>query len=305
MLPLDITSLPRSQVQQAMPASQAPPQRQMGETEHLLAQAEHDVQANLLCPHPISCLLSSIPCIWPVWCCSCKVINQNEHAAVMSWGKYVGSITSPGIQIINPIGVELRKVSTQRKAIDIKDLKCTDGKGNPIFVSGNIIYRITSAKKAMVDIQNVDRYIVEQSPMVLRRICASHPYESQSGPSLRGHNGTDEDHTVSDALRSHLQHALIDAGVEVLQFQLTDLSYAPEIAAAMLQRQQAEAMVEARQVIVQSAVQIASDAISRMKQLGHANSPAGEERIISNILTVICSERGSQPVLPLASYGSM
>lgn len=261
---------------------------------------EHDIQANLLCPHPLSCFLSLTPCCCFGWLCSCTVINQNEHAAVMTWGQYAGSITTPGIQIINPVGVELRKVSVQRKAMDIKDLKCTDAKGNPIFVSGNIIYRIQSAKKATVDIQDVDQYLSDQSSMVLRRVCASFPYESKVGPSLRGHNGTQEDHTVSNHLQTTLQQALVHAGVEVIAFQLTDLSYAPEIASAMLQRQQAEAMVDARQVIVQSAVHIASDAVTRMKQLGHQITPQGEERIIGNLLTVICSDRGAQPIVPLA-----
>eukprot|EP00933_Yihiella_yeosuensis_P030766 TRINITY_DN24345_c0_g1_i1.p1 TRINITY_DN24345_c0_g1~~TRINITY_DN24345_c0_g1_i1.p1 ORF type:complete len:307 (+),score=52.58 TRINITY_DN24345_c0_g1_i1:107-922(+) len=258
---------------------------------------EDDVQANLLCPSPLSTVLSITPCCLPFWICSCQTINVNEQAAVISWGEYVGSISTPGLQIVNPVGVEFRKISTAKKALDLKDLKCTDGRGNPVLVSGNAIYRLCSAKKATVDIENVESYISEQAPMVLRRVCACYPYESKTGPSLRGHNGADEDHTVSIQLRKALQETLWDAGAEVLKFDLTDLSYAPEIASSMLQRQQAEAMVEARQMVVQSAVQISSNAINQMKKLGHQISPQGEERIISNLLTVICSDKGAQPTV--------
>jgi len=144
---------------------------------------------------------------------------------------------------------------------------------------------------------------------VLRRVCARFPYESAVGPSLRGTRvvgspgapGQEQmdDHTVADELRATLERDLAEAGVEVIKFELTDLSYAPEIAASMLQKQQAEAMVLARQVVVQSAVQISHDAIVRMKELGHQITPQGEEKIINNLLTVICSDRGSQPVVPL------
>jgi len=260
-------------------------------------ECDDDVQANLCCPHPLSCALSSI-CL-PVWLSSVRTIEQNEQAAVMCWGEYRGSILHPGLQIINPCGVELRKVSTARQTLDIKNLKCADNRGSPIFVSGNVIYRIYSAKKAAVDVRNASTYVSEQAPMVLRKVCAKFPYESREGPSLRGGQGTMHDHVVGNDLRKELQEVVHDAGVEIIKTDLTDLSYAPEIAAAMLQKQQAEAMIEARELVVQSAVDISSAAIKRMREKGHQLTPQGEERIIGNLLTVICGDRGVQTTLPV------
>jgi len=261
------------------------------------ADLDLDVAANLCCPHPLSCCLSTV---CPIsWLSSVRTIEQNEQAAVMCWGEYRGSILSPGLQVINPCGIELRKVSTARQTLDIKNLKCTDLKGNPVFVSGNVIYRIYSAKKAAVDVRDAAKYVHEQSPMVLRKVCSKYPYESKDGPSLRGGHGTMYDHAVGNDLRKELQEVVHDAGVEIIKCDLTDLSYAPEIAAAMLQKQQAEAMIEARELVVQSAVDISSAAIKRMREKGHELTPQGEERIIGNLLTVICGDRGVQTTMPV------
>jgi len=274
----------------------APHQEVMNSGSESQEEEHQDVNANLCCPSALSCVLSSVPCFLPAWLGSIRVIDQNEHAAVLCWGKYVGSITQPGITVVNPFGVELRKVSTQQQTLDIKDLKCTDGRGSPVIVSGNIVYRVTSAKKSMVDVQDARNYLREQAPMVLRKVCSKYPYECHSGGvSLRG-TGPDHELVPRDLARS-LEEVVTDAGICVLKFDLTDLSYAPEIAAAMLQKQQAEAMVEARQVVVQSAVDISSSAIKRMKALGHTITPAGEERIIGNLLTVICGDRGATPTI--------
>lgn len=257
------------------------------------ASVDEDVQANLMCPSALSCCLSCVcPC---AWLGGFKTIQQNEHAAVMAWGQYVGSITQPGLTCINPCGIELRVASTARASLNLQDMKCCDAKGNPILVSGNVIYRIYSVKKAMVDMQNVNLYISEQAPMVLRKVCSHFPFDSSTGPSLRG-RGT-PDNSVGAMLRKELQTILNDSGVEVLKCDLTDISYAPEIAASMLQKQQAEAMVEARELIVQSAVDIACSAIERMKQKGHQLTREGEERILGNLLTVICSDKGAQPTI--------
>eukprot|EP00929_Paragymnodinium_shiwhaense_P003117 TRINITY_DN103513_c0_g1_i1.p1 TRINITY_DN103513_c0_g1~~TRINITY_DN103513_c0_g1_i1.p1 ORF type:complete len:306 (+),score=53.34 TRINITY_DN103513_c0_g1_i1:74-919(+) len=253
---------------------------------------EGDDPGNICCPDPKSCLLSTV-CV-PAWLGACKVVNARENAVVLIWGDYAGTITQPGCHCVNPCGTEFRQVSTARQTLDIKDIKCSDSKGNPIFVSGNLAYMVYSAKRACLDVTNVKEYISQQAPMVMRKICSKYPYDSVSGPSLRGHSG---DETVSDDLRRVMQVKASDAGVQILQYEITDLSYAPEIAAAMLQKQQAEAMVEARQVVVQSAVDISSSAIKRMKGLGHSITPAGEERIISSLLTVICGDRGAQPTV--------
>lgn len=261
----------------------APVQEHMGDSSAAL---DTDVQAGLCCPTPLSCCLST--CCFCSWLGALKTVQQNQNAAVMVWGKYVGSITEPGIKIVNPIGTELRTVSTARQTMQIQELKVVDAKGNPIMISGNIAYQIYSVKKARVDTMDADLYVRQQAPMALRKIASQHTYDD-----LR----TDHSGAVEAALRNLLQKCVADAGVRVLQFDLTDLSYAAEIAQSMLVKQQAEAMIEARRLITASAVTIACDAAKQVKTMGHELSKETEEQLIKNVLTVICSHNGVTPTV--------
>jgi len=260
--------------------AQAPAQSTM------IPQMDADVQADLCCPSPLSCVASTL--CFCSWLGSVKTIDQNQHAAVLVWGRYVGSITEPGMKILNPVGTELRLVSTARQIMALQDLKVVDSKGNPIMISGNIAYQIYSVKKARVDVVDYFSFLRQQAAMILRKVASQQSYDE-----LRcDHSGT-----VQAALRSTLQTAVADIGIEVLQFDLTDLSYAQEIAQSMLVKQQAEAMIEARRLITASAVSIACDAADQVKQLGHELSKETEEQLIKNVLTVICSHNGVTPTL--------
>jgi len=249
---------------------------------------DDDVQANLLCPGTLSCCLSSV--CFCSWLGAIRTIEQNEHAAVMVWGEYMGSVTSPGVKIINPCGVELRKVKTARQTMDVQELKVVDAKGSPIMISGNIAYQIYSVKKSRVDVVDAYQYVHQQAPMTIRKVASQFAYDD-----LR----TDTEGKVELALRSALQAAVAPAGVRVLHFDLTDLSYAPEIAQAMLVKQQAEAMIDARRLITASAVTIACDAAKQVKSMGHELSKETEEALIKNVLTVICSHQGATPTIPV------
>jgi len=271
--------LVRSQTPQMVLGAVAPVQETM-------AQLDEDVQANLCCPHHLSCCVSAI--CFPSWAGSIRTIQQNEHAAVLVWGKYVGSITEPGMKVVNPIGTELRKVSTARQTMDVQELKVVDSRGNPIMISGNIAYHIYSVKKSRVDVVNAYSYVHQQAPMILRKVASKFCYDD-----LR----TDHAGEVQAALQSSLQAAVADAGVRIMQFDLTDLSYAPEIAQSMLVKQQAEAMIEARRLITTSAVTIACDAAKQVRTMGHELSKETEEALIKNVLTVICSHNGVTPTV--------
>merc|ERR1712137_775633 len=138
-----------------------------------------DLDANYLCPDSISCLLSTIFC--PCWCTGIKMFDQNEQAAVLVWGKYVGSIKEPGLYLINPCGVDLRRITTMRKTLDVRDVNVTDASGNPVFMSGNVAYRLYSAKKSQVDTQRPEEYTRDQAPMVLRKVGSRMPYDKLRG----------------------------------------------------------------------------------------------------------------------------
>jgi len=231
---------------------------------------EDDVDANLLCPDVLSTVLSGL-CL-PAWLCSLRMFEQNERAAVLVWGKYVGSINEPGIHVVNPCGVELRKITTVRKTLDIRQVSVTDVDGNPIYISGNIAYRIFSAKKAMVETAQPEEYTNDQAAMVLRKVAARFHYNE-----LRGE-------APSDTLCEELQKAVSMAGVQVLKFQLTDLQYDPQIASSMLARQQAVAQVDAKRSLVHGAAETASSTVMRLKQLGHNFSPENEQKLIHDLL---------------------
>lgn len=247
---------------------------------------DEDVQANLCCPAALSCCLSSV--CFPAWLGAFRTVQQNQHAAVLVWGKYVGSVTNPGLRLVNPFGTELRVASTACQTMDIKELKCVDAKGNPIMISGNIAYRIYSVKKARVDVVNAEMYVLQQAPMSLRKVASKFTYDA-----LR----SDDTGEVERDLRKSLQASVSDAGILVMKFDLTDLSYAPEIAQAMLVKQQAEAMIDARRLVTASAVTIACDAAKQVKTMGHELSKEMEEQLIKNVLTVICSHSGVTPTM--------
>lgn len=231
---------------------------------------EMDVEANLCCPDALSALLSTV--FFPCWLCSLQIIRQNERAAALVWGKYVGSINEPGIHVVNPCGVEVRRVTTVRKTLDVREVNVTDKDGNPIYISGNIAYKVASAKKATVDTDQPDKYTLEMAPMALRTVASRFHYdELRSG-------------APSQALGEELQKLVVSAGVQVLRFQLTDLKYDSQIASAMLARQQAVAQVDAKRALVHGAAETASSTVARLKQMGHTFSSENEQRLIHDLL---------------------
>jgi len=212
-------------------------------------------------------------------CCmgGCTVVPERQHAAILYFGKYAGSIQTPGIHWLPPIGAEWRNLSTATRTLNLKDLKVLDRRGNPVIVSAVVTFQPTSAKKARIDVENPwpnarawrnvgpdgqqiliplepqrETFMQLQSQAVLKQISSMFPYEAPTGePSLQ----TEGAH-IADMLIAQLQKRVSVAGAKILSFDLVDLSYAPEIASGMLVRQQAAALVDARKLIVQAAVEM-------------------------------------------------
>jgi regulator of protease activity HflC (stomatin/prohibitin superfamily) len=189
--------------------------------------------------------------------------------------------------------------------LDCSKVKVLDVRGNPVLISGIATYRATSAKKPTVDVENpwpgADggayglSFLELQAQAVLKKVAAQYPYEAPEGKPclLRDSSG------IALQLREELQQSVIDTGALIISFDLTDLSYAPEIAQAMLQRQQAEATVEARKLVVEAAVHIANDAINELAKQGRTFEKDTEASIIRNLLTVIVSSQTATPNLPM------
>eukprot|EP00742_Colponemidia_sp_Colp-10_P000477 GILJ01000519.1.p1 GENE.GILJ01000519.1~~GILJ01000519.1.p1 ORF type:complete len:303 (+),score=30.46 GILJ01000519.1:44-910(+) len=242
------------------------------------------VEANLCCPSALGCCLSMcVPCIW---FCSCRVINPNEEAVVLNFGKYVGIVNKPDWYCVNPCGVTLNVVSTKTQSFQVEKVKTADQNGNPIVVDAIVTYKVDNSERALLRVDNYKQLLQTTSSAVLRTVVAMFPYESHSnGPSLKSDHAT-----VAHQLVTRLQERMTEAGVRIVGFEINDLSYAPEIASAMLMRQQAEAMVAARRKIVEGAVEIATEALNSLQQRGFQFTESDRVKTASNLITVICSE---------------
>jgi len=238
-------------------------------------------------------------CFWnPIcWLGFCTKLNQSDQAAVMYWGKYERTLREPGLCCVNPIGRELRTTSTRRATLELKDIKVLDAKGNPVIISGVVTYAITSAKKACVDVERPNEFIRLQATTAMKQVASRYPYSAPVGQaSLQT-----ETQDISAELVRVLQSKTSITGAQVFNFELVDLSYAPEIAQVMLVRQQAEALVEARRLIVGASVGMAQQAVAQLEAKGSNLSDSSKERIVSNLLTVICSHNPATPTVPLYS----
>ncbi|CAK0899541.1 unnamed protein product, partial [Prorocentrum cordatum] len=237
-------------------------------------------------------------CCWnPLTCAGgCVKVDQNESKAVMYWGRYSGTLSEPGMHFLNPWGIQLRSVSTKCNTMELKDIKVVDQRGNPVIISGVITYRNTSAFKACVEVENPFQFIMQQGTTVLKQVASRYPYGANPGqPSLQS-----ECAGISSELVRALQEKTAVAGTQVLSFELVDLAYAPEIAQAMLVKQQAEALVDARRLIVGAAVDMAQTAVANLESGGASLSTEAKERITTTLLAVICSHSPATPTVPLS-----
>eukprot|EP01043_Picozoa_sp_COSAG02_P010359 COSAG02_NODE_363_length_23785_cov_21.830828_4_plen_394_part_00 len=249
-------------------------------------------------------LWGSILCfpIWPLaWldACCCIPVNEREEQVLLVFGEYYSTLRSPGMHYVNPMGLEKRVVSTKRQNMDIgsatQSFKVADRDGNPVIVSGVISFRIIDSKAAALDVENAQDFVQTQAQTVLKQIVSRYPYESTDGAaSLKT-----ETYEIGLELCRTLQEKVHVAGVLVESFELSDLSYAPEIAQVMLVRQQAKAMVDARQTIVDGAVGIVNTAITRLAREGTELTTEDRSKLTINLLTVICGESGATPTVAL------
>jgi regulator of protease activity HflC (stomatin/prohibitin superfamily) len=248
---------------------------------------------------PLSTVLG-VACFPLTLMCSWYAVQEQEEVVVLNFGKYTGTETTPGIHFSNCFGRTLRRVSTQKKSIDLPSTKVVDGNGNPLLVSGIVVYHIVNTKRATIDMRNADQYVSNQARAVMRQVVSKFPYEhlkdGEQGPTLKG-----ESADIGNRLVSILQRKVAIAGAKVLSFQFDEISYAPEIAQGMLKRQQAMATVAARTTIVAGAVEIAHGAIMSLEARGTQIDPNERGKIMANLLTVIAGESGVQPTMNVGS----
>ena len=222
------------------------------------------------------------------------MVNPNEGKVLQLFGRYIGTAKEPGLRYANPLYAK-KRISMRVRNFESGRLKVNDLDGNPIEIGAVVVWKVVDTAEALFEVDNYENYVHVQTESALRNMATSYPYDAHDEEklSLRGHTAS-----IADHLRKEIQDRLSRAGVDVIEARITHLAYAPEIAAAMLQRQQAGAIIAARSRIVEGAVGMVEMALEMLstKEIVHLD----EERkaaMVSNLLVVLCSERGTQPVL--------
>ncbi len=226
------------------------------------------------------------------------LIQPNQSAVVMFLGKYMGSIRKEGIVITVPFSVR-KMISLRVRNFNSNRLKVNDVNGNPIEIAAVIVFKVIDSAKAVFDVDQYEQFVEIQSETAIRAVATKYPYDSFSDAELSLRGNAEE---VSNELRVELQERLKVAGVEVIETRLTHLAYSTEIAQAMLQRQQASAIIAARKQIVEGAVGMVQDAITQLEQDG-AVELDDERRVAmaNNLLVSIVADQGTQPVINTGS----
>jgi regulator of protease activity HflC (stomatin/prohibitin superfamily) len=264
--------------------------------EPTLKALENQAENSLCCPSFLSCFCSTVcPC---VWCGGCTTVTEKTEMVLLNFGKYMGVLRLPGCYCYNPFGTTTREISTARAAIDLMSVKVADAKGNPLVVSGVVTYQVVDSRKAALDVQDVRSFIQTQGLAVMKRVASLYPYDSKDPNE---HSLKTEANRLSKQMIELLQERCNVAGVLIVNFELTDLAYAPEIAQAMLIRQQAEALVDARKIVVEGAIGITHGAIEGLNQRGIKLGKEMEHQLVANLLTVICGEARVQPVVSVGT----
>jgi regulator of protease activity HflC (stomatin/prohibitin superfamily) len=222
------------------------------------------------------------------------MVAPNSARVLQLFGDYVGTAKHPGLRWTNPF-VSKRTISLRVRNFESSHLKVNDLEGNPIEIAAVIVWRVVETAEASFEVDNYENYVKVQSEAAVRNLATRYSYDAHDDAvvSLRGSTSA-----VADHLQQEVQQRLQKAGVEVLEARISHLAYAPEIAAAMLQRQQAGAIIAARERIVQGAVGMVEMALQMLshKDIVHLD----EERkaaMVSNLLVVLCGEKAAQPIV--------
>jgi regulator of protease activity HflC (stomatin/prohibitin superfamily) len=222
------------------------------------------------------------------------VVNPNEAKVLQFFGRYAGTIKDAGLRWANPLYTK-RSISQRIRNFESAHLKVNDNEGNPIEIASVVVWRVVDTAEAVFEVDDYNNYVKVQTEAALRNLATSYTYDThdEAQMSLRGHTAA-----VAEHLKNEIQDRLARAGVEVMEARISHLAYAQEIAHAMLQRQQAGAIIAARQRIVEGAVgmvEMALDMLSRRDIVTLDNER--KAAMVSNLLVVLCGDRSTQPIV--------
>ena len=230
--------------------------------------------------------------------CGFYLLQPNQAAAILLFGDYKGTDRTNGLRWVLP-WLTRTKISTRIHNITSERVKVNDLRGNPVEIATNVVWRVTDTAQALFDVANYMEFVEIQIESAVRAIGARYPYDDleHKEVTLRG-----DAEVVSEELERELQERVSRAGITIDECRLTHLAYAPEIAQAMLRRQQAEAVIAARQKIVIGAVSMVENALQLLSEKGVVE--LDDERraaMVSNLMVVLCSERDTQPIVNTGS----
>jgi regulator of protease activity HflC (stomatin/prohibitin superfamily) len=227
------------------------------------------------------------------------IVQPNQAKVVIFFGRYLGTIRDSGLFLTVPLTTR-QNVSLRVRNFTSSKLKVNDVQGNPIEIAAVIVFRVIDSAKAVFDVDHYEEFVEIQSEAAIRHVATKYPYDTFSDEdeiTLRGNADI-----ISDVLAAELQERLRVAGVEVMEARLTHLAYSPEIASAMLQRQQAAAILAARKKIVEGAVSMAQMAIEQLDKEGILElDDERKANMVNNLMVAIVSERATQPVINTGS----
>jgi regulator of protease activity HflC (stomatin/prohibitin superfamily) len=226
------------------------------------------------------------------------MIHPNEAKVLQLFGKYVGTARDPGLKWANPFFAKTA-VSTRVRNFESGKLKVNDSRGSPIEIAAVVVWKVFDTAEALFEVDDYEEFVNIQSESALRNLSTTYPYEPHEGEgiALRSHPVD-----IAHALREEIQDRLEKAGVTVVEARISHLAYAPEIASAMLRRQQASAIIAARTQIVAGAVSMVEMALEQLKAQNVVD--LDDERkasMVSNLLVVLCGEENAQPVVNTGS----
>lgn len=226
------------------------------------------------------------------------MVEPNQAAVLTLFGRYVGTVKETGLRWNNPF-FSARKVSLRVRNFESSRLKVNEADGSPIEIAAVVVWKVVDSAEAVFNVDDYESYVHVQSEAAIRAMATSYPYDQHEPDqvALRSHAAE-----ISQDLQRQLEERLATAGIEVLEARISHLAYAPEIAHAMLQRQQANAVIAARTRIVEGAVSMVEMALDHLKAKGVVE--LDEERraqMVSNLLVVLCSDRATQPVVNTGS----
>lgn len=221
-------------------------------------------------------------------------VNPNEGKALTLFGRYIGTVRDAGLWFANPFYTK-KRISLRVRNFETGKLKVNDNHSNPIEIAAIVVWKVVDSAEALFEVDDYQHYVQTQSESAVRALAQTYPYDAHGSEAiaLSTHPGE-----VATALQAAIQERLDKAGVNVIEARISHLAYAPEIASAMLRRQQASAIIAARQKIVEGAVGMVENALDLISQKSIVT--LDDERkaaMVSNLLVVLCSDRDAQPIV--------